>query len=108
MHDCQKQHHLITSHLPLHDFSEHIKNVQKSVVFFFGFLLKVYHDKGFTDSSIFKSEWVYGCTDYDQQEPLLYCLRVYLDTVYPEPSPERLDPSLSPDSELYDEDCTIL
>ena len=59
---------------------------------------QIYHDKGYLDTCIFKSEWVYGCSDYDQQEPLLYCLRVYLDTVYPEPAPERLDPPLSPSS----------
>ena len=69
---------------------------------------QIYHDKGYLDACIFKSEWVYGCSDYDQQEPLLYCLRVYLDTVYPEPAPERLDPSLSPQADIYDEECTIL
>ena len=74
----------------------------------FNYRFQIYHDKGYLDTCIFKSEWVYGCSDYDQQEPLLYCLRVYLDTVYPEPAPERLDPSLSPQTDLYDEECTIL
>ncbi len=63
-------------------------------------LESVFHSKGDPDLSVFRSEYTDGGTEYDQ-DTLLYVVRVYLDTVYPEPSKATLEG-------FEDEDCVIL
>ena len=63
----------------------------------------VWHDRSTADTTVFRSEYEDGGTQFDQ-EPLLYVVRVYLDTVYPEP-PNYVLYGGNPDD---DEDCVIL
>ena len=58
-----------------------------------------YHHRGEIDSNVFRTEWLDGDMECYQQT-LLYVVRVYLDTVYPEP--------LDKDDDDLDEECVIL
>ena len=58
-----------------------------------------FHHRGELDSNVFRSEWIDGEAEFYQQT-LLYVVRVYLDTVYPEPRDN--------DDDDLDEECVIL
>ena len=66
-------------------------------------LEQAFHEKGNGEGSLYRSEWMDANTEYDH-EMLLYIVRVYLDTVYPEPPPQIFLDGEDP----YDEDCVLL
>ena len=63
-----------------------------------------FSEKKDADFSLYRSEWMEANTEYDH-ETLLYVVRVYLDTVYPEPPPQIF---LDGEEDGFDEDCCIL
>lgn len=66
-------------------------------------LEQVYQEKNGADFSLYRSEWMDASNEYDH-ETLLYVVRVYLDTVYPEPPPQIF---LDGEDSDFDEECVL-